>query len=197
MKTVQILDYLKQSISSIEPVPDELVEDLFAASELVSCPKGSFFVMAGEKPRHMGFNINGIFRLFYTDKSGNDSTKGFCTPGKLVVSYSAMVQSRESFFSIEAITDCDILRFSYLKWMSMAEKDSRWYPFLFKLVESVYIMKEMREKSFLLENASERYLNFLAAYPGLDRKIKQYHVASFLGISPEALSRIKKDLKLI
>ena len=57
------------------------------------------------------------------------------------------------------------------------------------------IMKEMREKSFLLDDATTRYLNFKKEYPDLENKIKLYHIASFIGITPGALSRIRKNLK--
>jgi hypothetical protein len=57
-------------------------------------------------------------------------------------------------------------------------------------------MKEMREKSFLLDNATTRYLQFRKDYPGLEDKINLYHIASFIGITPEALSRIRKKLNM-
>lgn len=142
------------------------------------------------------FNVSGIFRLYYIDNEGNDFTKGFSTPGKFVISYSALVQKRPSFFHIEAVTEGDVLCFSYSQWRSLIESDIRWYPFAFKLVESVYIMKEMREKSFLLDDAKTRYVEFRRQFPDLETKVKQYHIASFLGISPETLSRVRRGLKL-
>jgi len=197
MNKEDLFDIFRNTINSIEPVPDELIVDIFRISKCVHFLKGNYFVMAGDRPNQMGLNINGIFRLYYTDDNGNEFTKGFSVPGRFVVSYSAMVQERESYFSIEAITDSDVIQFPFFELINKAKKDIRWYPFLFKLLQSVYLMKEMREKSFLLENASERYFNFLKEFSGFEDKIRQYHVASFLGITPEALSRIKKDMKLM
>jgi CRP-like cAMP-binding protein len=107
-----------------------------------------------------------------------------------------MAQERPSFFSIEAITDTDILEFKFSEWMKMIEAEIRWYPVVFKLLQNIYIMKEMREKSFLLDNATERYLQFRKEYPEIEEKVKLYQIALFLGITPEALSRIRKNLKL-
>jgi len=190
-------DLFKKSIRTLSNIPDELIDSLFEKCKLVHFKKGVSFQRAGDIPEYMGFNLNGIFRLYYIDDDGNDLTKGFSTAGRFVVSYSALVQKRPSYFFIEAIVDTDILQFNYSQWMQMIEEDIRWYPFIFKLVETVYIMKEMREKSFLLDDATTRYLNFRNEYPDLECKIKQYHVASFIGITPEALSRIRKKLKLI
>jgi CRP-like cAMP-binding protein len=197
MNSIQAHDLLRKSIKALSNIPDELVDRLFSICRIVHVKKGQQFLRAGDIPEYMGFNLNGIFRLYYIDDDGNDLTKGFSTVGKFVVSYSALVQQRPSYFSIEAMVDTDILHFKYSQWMQMAEDDIRWYPFFFKLVESVYIMKEMREKSFLLDDATSRYLSFREDYPGLEDKIKLYHVASFIGITPEALSRIRKTLKLI
>lgn len=143
----------------------------------------------------MGFNLNGLFRYYYIDNEGNDYTKGFSRPAQFISSYSSMVENRESYFNIEALEDCYILEFSYIKWKKMIESDLRWYPAVNRLIEVIYIMKEKREKAFLLDDATTRYLEFKKNYSDIEDKIKLYHTASFLGITPEALSRIRKKLK--
>jgi CRP-like cAMP-binding protein len=196
MNNEQAHALLRKSIKALANIPDELVDNLLSICRPVHFEKGQLFLMAGDVPEYVEFNLNGIFRLYYIDDDGNDLTKGFSTAGKFVISYSALVQQRSSYFFIEAIVDTDILQFKYHQWMQMVEEDIRWYPFVFKLLESVYIMKEMREKSFLLDDATSRYLGFRRDYPDLESKVKLYHVASFIGITPEALSRIRKKLKL-
>jgi len=192
----QAYDLLKKSILAQSNIPEELIERLFSICKPVQYKKGQFFLMAGDIPEYVGFNLNGIFRLYYDDENGNDLTKGFSTTGKFVISYSALAQRRPSFFYIEALVDTDILQFNFNQWIQMVEEDIRWYPFLFKLLETVYIMKELREKSFLLDSATERYLAFQRDYLNLENEIKLYHIASFIGVTPEALSRIRSKQKL-
>jgi hypothetical protein len=60
------------------------------------------------------------------------------------------------------------------------------------LAEQLYIKKETREAEFLLDDAETRYFNFQKQYPGLEERIAQYHVASYLGITPVMLSRIRR-----
>lgn len=187
---------LKKSILCLANISEELPKALLDISSLKKIKKKQCFIHAGDCPEYVGFNLNGIFRLYYIDKDGNEWTKGFSNSGKFVISYSAMVQNRPSFFYIEAVTDTDILQFKYKEWMNLIESDHRWYPFTYKLLQSVYIMKEMREKSFLLDDATQRYLNFRNDYPEVDKKVKLHEVASFIGITPESLSRIRKKLKL-
>jgi len=196
MSLERAFELLERSMKAMCDIPGDLAADLFRICRLVRVAKGSQFIRAGEPSRTVGFNLDGIFRYYYLSEEGTDYTKAFSTPGKFLISYSALVQGRASYFSIEALADADILVFGYDEWMRLVDEDPRWYRFLFKLTESVYIMKELREKSFLLDDAATRYEGFRRDYPDLEREVKQYHVASFLGITPEALSRIRKDGKL-
>jgi CRP-like cAMP-binding protein len=188
--------FLKNAMKSLSDIPEELCQQLYSITHPTQFSRGEEFPVTDAIPDKIGFNLNGIFRLYYITNDGDEFTKGFSIPGRFVISYSALVQKRPSCFFIEALTDSEVLLFSYSEWMIMIDSDIRWYPFLYKLLETVYIMKEMREKSFLLDDAKSRYLKFREEYPGLEDKIKQYHIASFLGIKPETLSRLRSDLKL-
>jgi CRP-like cAMP-binding protein len=183
---------LQKAIKELAHIPYELIEKLYAICDEQIIKKGEHFLCAGDETKHMGFILEGLFRLYYIDEDGNDFTKAFSETGRFLISYSAIVQKRPSYFNIEALQDSTILKFDYWIFDQMIQSDLRWYPFAFKLLESVYIMKELREKSFLLDDAAKRYLAFKERYADVENQIKLYHVASFLGITPEALSRIRK-----
>lgn len=157
--------------------------------------KGDQFIVADQPSPQIAFNLNGIFRLYYIDKNGNDYTKGFIPENNMVSSYSALIENRGSYFNIEALKDCDVLIFDYDDWKVLMGQDLQWYPLLLSLVEQAYIMKEKREKGFLLDDATTRYLTFRQFYSAIEKDLKQYHIASYLGITPVALSRIRKKLK--
>jgi CRP-like cAMP-binding protein len=179
------------AIKELWNVPDEFIQQLYSISTERVIRKGEFFIRAGDMSKYMGFNLDGLFRLYYIDEEGNDFTKAFSETGRFLISYSAIIQKRPSYFNIEALQDSHILRFDYGRFDQMIQADIRWYPFAFKLLESVYITKELREKSFLLDDAAKRYREFKERYASVENQIKLYHVASFLGITPEALSRIR------
>jgi CRP-like cAMP-binding protein len=144
MNKEEAFTFFKKHLSALADIPEELIRDFFDICRMRTVKKGEFYISAGEVPEYAGFNMNGIFRLYYCDENGNDWTKGFSTQGKFVISYSAMVQERPSFFSMEAITDTDILEFKFSEWMKMIEAEIRWYPVIFKLLQNIYIMKETR-----------------------------------------------------
>jgi CRP-like cAMP-binding protein len=74
------------------------------------------------------------------------------------------------------------------------ERNPCWNTIARKYVETLFIEKEKRERRLLSEDAATRYLSFQKDYPGLEDKIPQYQIASYLGITPVALSRIRKKL---
>lgn len=187
---------LKESIKLLADIPDELSKRLFDICLFKRIDKRQHFVRSGESPEYVGFNLNGIFRFYYIDQNGNDWTKGFLTQGNFVISYTSLILNRPSSINIEAITNSDVLQFKYKEWEKLIELDLRWYPFLYKIMQKVYIMKELREKSFLLDDATQRYLEFRKEFPEVEEKAKLYEIASFIGVTPESLSRIRNKLKL-
>lgn len=181
-------------LNNIHTVTRDMIDEFYSLTTYKMVKKGDHFVRAGEVPDSLAYNINGLFRLYYVDREGNDFTKGFSVPGIFTMSYSAMVENRESFYSIEALRDSEILMLKYKALLDLADRDIRWYAFLFKYVEKMYMMKELREKSFLLDDATKRYQDFIKRYPTLVNEIKKYHIASYLRITPETLSRIRKKI---
>ena len=69
-----------------------------------------------------------------------------------------------------------------------------WKDFLIKILSKAYLIKEDREREFLLFDAEQRYQSFQTRYPNLENLIKQHYVASYLGIAPESLNRIRKNI---
>jgi CRP-like cAMP-binding protein len=102
-----------------------------------------------------------------------------------------MILNRESYFWIEAMEDSSVILINYKNWRKLVKNHGCWDSLLKVFLEKVFIKKENREKEFLLDNAETRYKNFLREYPKLEQRIKQHHIASYLGITPVALSRIR------
>lgn len=186
---------LQQILQRIVPIPDsELVkaEHLF---QPVTLDKSQFFVQAGDVPQSLGFVCSGLLRLYYIDSAGNEFTKSFCPENSFVAAYSALLLHEPSRLFIETIESAQLLVINYESYQALTAQHSCWQTVNHKLTETLFIKKEKRESELLLDDATTRYLNFLAEYPKLEGRIKQYHIASYLGITPVALSRIRAQLK--
>ncbi len=183
-------------LNSIVPFPEAEIEKALAISQVKTIPKKSFFICEGQKPHSFAFVYRGLFRYAYIDQKGRDFTKGFFPELSFISSYSALIQNRESYFSIEALEDSIILEIPYETWKRLIKEKLCWHKFLIALLEKGFTTKEKREREFLLLSAEARYSNFKKTYPGLDKRIKQHLIASYLGITPVAFSRMKKKVAL-
>ena len=187
------LEELRLNVTGLE---EPEVKALLGISKLINLAKGERFIEAGQIPRYMGFVVNGLFRYVYLDDEGNEFTKNFLSENSFITSYSAMVQQQPSWFSIEALEDSEILKFDFLSWKNISQNNSHWDRFLLRMLEKAFIIKEKRERELLLLDAESRYRIFRDEFPGLDKRVKQHIIASYLGIKPESLSRIRKQAAL-
>lgn len=184
-------------ISSVVEIPDNQKEKFDALISLKHFKKGEFYVKQGQYPNSIAFLTDGLFRYFYLSNKGEEFTKGFFTENTILSAYSALVENRVSYFSIEALEDSSIELFNYVELRKLFAEDPCWNKFLVIILERAFIIKETREREFLLFDAEERYKAFMERFPGLEKRVKQNIIASYLGIAPESLSRVRKKMGLL
>jgi CRP-like cAMP-binding protein len=176
-------------------IPREELRKLFRHKRDVTLAKDAFFLLAGDVPERIGYVRSGLLRLYYIDRDGAEANKHFCLENSMAISYGAFVQREPSPFFIQALEDCRLLTIDYDTYVDLVDGHPCWQVFARKLAEMLFALKQRRESAFLLDDAKQRYLQFLEDYPGLEDRLSQYHIASYVGITPESLSRIRAGLK--
>lgn len=175
-----------------------IIEDLIKELEEFGIKKtyeaNQLFIREGQIPRKIAIVKSGLFRYFYLTDDGKEFTKGFLTERNFISSYSAMIKNSNSYFSIEALEQSVVMEISYIKFQKLRKDSCKWDKLLIHVLEKGYSIKEKRERDLLLLDAETRYLNFLMEYPNLEKRVSLSLIASFLGIQPESLSRIRKNL---
>lgn len=190
METIEITNAIKQLTGFTE---SEISEFTKISSIKTFKPKSNF-ISAGQTPTEFGFVLSGLFRYVYISDEGKEFTKVFMPERSFISSYSAMISKSPSYFFIESIEDSKVLATSYQNWQKLNEQNPRWNLLLVKLLEKGYAIKEKREREFLLLDAESRYRIFLEEYPTIEHRVRQHMVASYLGITPIALSRIRRKM---
>lgn len=175
-------------------IPEQESDDLLAISKKIELNKEETYISAGQIPRKFAIVLRGLFRYYYIDDKGNEFTKGFILPNNVLSSYSAMLHQTPSHFFIQALEDSEILEVNYKKWLELQKNNPFWDKFLIRALEKGFCIKEKREREFLLSDAETRYRVFLMEFPDLEDQVPQRMVASYLGIQPESLSRIRKKM---
>jgi CRP-like cAMP-binding protein len=159
--------------------------------------KESYFLLEGEKSTRMAMVTKGLFRAYYIDGKGNEITKYFYPEGSILFSYVAYLTNNDSSYCIQALEESEILTAKISDFENIMEGNYQLLLFFKKILDDALIMKEEHAISFKLLTNKERYIQFLNQYPGLEERIKQYQLASYLGITPVSLSRIRNQLDLI
>ncbi len=174
------------------PMDEDLLHNVF---EYRQFRKNEFLCMAGDIPNYLYFIYSGLIRFFYIDYEGNEHIKDFFFENQFASSYASFVYQLPSPYYIEALEDTHILQINYKNYISNIENNRYWAEVARKAAEYLYFRKEKKESSLLLERAPERYLRFLKEFSVLHGRLKQKDIASYLNITPESLSRIKKELE--
>jgi CRP-like cAMP-binding protein len=188
----QLFNYIDPSAALSQSATEQLQKIFFP--KLIK--KGEYFLRAGENIKYLGFNNKGIFRYFYIDYEGKDKTKYFVFDNDFIFSLSSFIGKAPSLYFIEALEDSEILLAPVDDIRKLIKSEILWQSLYKNILEATYIIKEKRESEFLLYDAKQRYLNFVREYPAINQNVKQHHIASFLGIAPESLSRIRSQLEM-
>jgi CRP-like cAMP-binding protein len=175
-------------------IPANEANELLKISRLVKVDRDAYYLANGQIPKKIAFNLKGLFRYVYGDDKGNEFTKSIIPENSILASYSAMLYQAPSFFAIQALEDSQVLETPYQDWLLLKSTNRFWDLFLIRMLEKGFCIKEKRERDLLLLDAETRYKNFLTEFPGLENRLTQQIVASYLGIKPESLSRIRKKI---
>jgi CRP-like cAMP-binding protein len=186
---------IKQVLSQLVSPPDPELDEFFKLFQIRSIEKGAYFVRAGDRSTELAFVNAGLLRFFYQTTDGKEFNKSFVAENQFTAAYSAFLTDMPTRFSIQALEECHLLICDLHMVVNMFDRHDCWERLGRILAEQLFIKKEAREAEFLLDDAETRYRNFQKQYPGLEGRVAQYHVASYLGITPVALSRIRKKPK--
>ncbi|HSC53535.1 MAG TPA: Crp/Fnr family transcriptional regulator [Phnomibacter sp.] len=183
---------LYKYLNSISPLQEETwrrVEQLFTEKTLF---KGDCFINEGEQAKQIGFLTSGIIRAFYRNNEGIEYNKHFFIPHNIVGGYSSLVTSTPNKIILQTLSECKILVANYSEVLKLYDLFPDFERVGRRLAELFFVNKEQREIEIVLLNADERYWIFRKKYPQLEEQIPQYHIASYLGITPTQLSRIRR-----
>ena len=150
-----------------------------------------FFVTEGNYCNHIAIITSGFMRTYHIDGAGNEITSDFTPPFSFTSSYYSFYSRKPSFEYIQAITDCEVLLLSYDHLQQLYSHSFNFNVLGRKIVEQSCINKELVLKKMISLKGSERYKWFVEQYPEVNRIAQLQHIATFLGVKPETLSRIR------
>jgi len=157
--------------------------------------KEEYFSEAGKIPRYVGFILKGVIRFCYYNNKGEDITQYFVDENNFVSDqqrFEAQVVASEY---IQAVTDCEMLIFSKKDWDDIGNTIVGWDAITGLILKSCLLKTIERRSPLVSEDATTRYLSFIEQFPGLVNRIPLSYIASYLGITQQSLSRIRKNIR--
>jgi len=173
------------SDKEIDSLVKKLVRAEYRANEHFSTPNAP--------NTYIAYIAKGLFRLYLIDQYGKEATHDFTGEGLFMSSYGAIILNKIFPMYIQALEDSEIYLLSRDEFIYLWQNDLRWKNILQKTTEFDSLELRNREMGFLLYDAQTRYAHFLDRYERYAERIKLRYTASYLGISPETLSRIRKN----
>ena len=179
-----------EALRRLAPIPPDQWAKLEGHLRPRSYAKGDLFIEPGQSSVEAGIVVSGLMRFYYTDTEGHEATKAFRGPGELVAAYAELLDKRPSRTTIEALEETELLVIPYERFTALYPLHSCWQELGRKVAEDHYRQRERREQELLMNSATERWEAFMKERPDLAGKLPQKIIASYLGITPVALSRI-------
>lgn len=173
---------------------EEDLELLTSKLELIELRKGASLLRAGEKVTDQYYVVSGCLRTYFIGDLGKEHTMQFAIYDWWISDYTAFFVCGKAILTIETIQNSLLFRLSKSNMDELLNKIPALETFFRKKMEGAFAAFQKRILSNLSQSASERYSQFLESYPNIEQQVKNYHIASYLGITTESLSRIRKEL---
>ncbi|MGD1839702.1 MAG: Crp/Fnr family transcriptional regulator [Thermonemataceae bacterium] len=189
-ETNSLIDYLL-TYNHLTGQQISLIESMV---EIVHLQKGEYFSEAGKIVRHFAIVKDGILRVCYYDKQGNEVTRYFIEENSLAVDLNSFNYQIPSSEYVEAVIPTELYVFSKTSLAKLTETILVWENIQNKIVNTALLEKVNRISPMMAEDSKTRYLEFHNRYPKLVNRIPLNYLASYIGVTKHTLSRIRKEL---
>ena len=194
MKSEEMFKVLFDTVAEIMEMPDAdklLCHQYFGP---VFYPKNTIVERAGKIPQYQYFIVSGIMRIFYIDDLGEEVTTAMNNESRFFTSYHHFANRTISNENVECITECSLLRIKRDDEDILYSESIILSRYTILLFQQVIEREKTRINELSTLNAKERYLKFIAKNPNILKSVPLQYIASYLGIKPETISRIRRDL---
>jgi len=185
-----LLKSFKEHISISEEEFD-FCKTLFIPKKL---RKRQYLLQEGDVCRYTSFVERGLARTFIIDEKGNEPILQFSAEGWWIADLYSFLTNEPSRFNIEALEDCELLLITKSSWDILLQKIPALERYFRILIQNNLIATQRRLMSSFSETAEEKYTKLMDNFPGCIQRVPLHMIASYLGITPETLSRIRSQI---
>ncbi|ELR72897.1 cAMP-binding protein [Fulvivirga imtechensis AK7] len=185
-----IIEQTKSVVTSIIKASDPELHYFRQNVRVHQMAKSDLLVREGETCNSIFFVNSGVFRSFLWADDVEVNTE-FFFENSFAGAFTSFLLERKTVLNIQALEEATVTEIPKATLEALYQRDPAWYALGKYIFEREFIKKCQRESDFLKLSAKERYLSLVQQHPQIEERIPGYHIASFLGIKPESLSRIR------
>ncbi len=188
------MDKIRNYIENFTEINDEDWDFFSSKLQKKRYPKKSIITEIGEIENHISFIEKGIVRLLIPKKEEEEITFGFSFENEFISAYDSFLIQKPSQYQLETLVETSLLSITYSD-LQKVYQHTKIGNLIGRLVaERLFILKSNRALSLLNDSAEKRYLNLFKDRPNLIKEIPLKFIASYIGVTPQSLSRIRKHI---
>jgi len=186
-------EQIANDINQILKLPSELLDGFFKTLKPISISKGDFFLTEGELCRNIALLTKGAFYSYY-QKDGNDIIEDFCLEGCFLADYPAFINNIAAKKNFKSLEDSVLLTISKEELDKLYKTDAAYERAGRLIAEYLFTGWESKLRDNIFLSPTERYMKLIKIRPDILQRVPQYLIASFLNITPQYLSQIRKKM---
>ncbi len=188
-----MFELLHKKLSAVITINDEDFNQLKTSFIPKKLRKRQYLLQEGDTCKYQAFVEKGLLRSYTVDEKGSEHILQFASEGWWLADLSSYLSEEPSFLNIEALEDAELLLISKAEWESAMKKIPALEHYFRIILQNHLIATQKRLLQSLAETAEEKYYRFLKTYPECVQRMPQHMIASYLGVTRETLSRVRKQ----
>jgi CRP-like cAMP-binding protein len=158
--------------------------------------KRQYLLQDGDVCKSVGFVEKGALRLYHVSEDGTEHIVQFALEGQFITDLYSFLTNEPSVYNIDAIEDSELVLITKAPSDELRKLSSKYQEYIFQITSEAYIQLEKRLTSISSLTLEERYKDLTANYPDIIQRLPQHMIASYMGLTPETLSRVRKRISI-
>lgn len=175
----------------LTPEDEALIKQYLSPKKL---RKKQYLLQEGDVCKFIAFVEKGALRQYTIDESGNERIIQFALEGWTISDLYSFLTKESATYHIDALEDCELVLISKSAHEELLQKVPKYETYTRLQITGAYIAMQRRLTSIISTSPEERYAGFMALYPNIAQRVPQHMIASYMGLQPETLSRIRRRI---
>ena len=183
--------HVRPLLQQLAPIPAKEWRYVEPRLRLQTLGAGQALTRAGEVADCLGFVVSGLIRKLHVTARGQSFVRGFGGTGSVVGAYVSLLTQQPSYLSVEAVEETRLFVLDWSELEALYARHVCWQTVGRRFAETTLLEREARAHELLTLSATERFARFCASHRALLPRLRNYDIASYLGITPVSLSRLR------